>query len=332
VIKKCVFCNKNPIEKNKEHVIPQWLIELTGGFNRKINLMGMKGEKISFNFKNFTFPACKICNSKYSELEIKAENVVNKLLQRKSLSSDEFEILFDWLDKVRIGLWLGSLMFFKNPIGIVPKFGITERPKKDRIIFISLTSQKSKRLNFSGFNDPLFQFLPCFLGLYINGLSIISLSSDFLLAGELSFPNFKVISESRDKDPAVIFENYENNYKFSIPYLGKKFTLLGQINYPIKLDKSIFSKDLLKYLKDDLKSSRVFFIKKGKLFLYPTSPSTKWIPNEFGNGDNLFSEQNRKFLRLRDWIAMKKMKSSSDIEFREIYKNLILNEVINEIK
>ena len=36
--KFCVFCGKKPENKNKEHIIPQWLIKLTGDPNRKINL------------------------------------------------------------------------------------------------------------------------------------------------------------------------------------------------------------------------------------------------------------------------------------------------------
>lgn len=32
--KKCIFCGKQMSEKSKEHVIPQWLIEMTGDKKR----------------------------------------------------------------------------------------------------------------------------------------------------------------------------------------------------------------------------------------------------------------------------------------------------------
>ncbi|HDR2534145.1 TPA: hypothetical protein QCI12_004383 [Enterobacter roggenkampii] len=34
VVKKCIFCGDKPENKNKEHVIPKWLIEMTGDKKR----------------------------------------------------------------------------------------------------------------------------------------------------------------------------------------------------------------------------------------------------------------------------------------------------------
>jgi len=36
--KYCVFCGKPPSDKNKEHVLPHWLIKMTGDPNRVVNL------------------------------------------------------------------------------------------------------------------------------------------------------------------------------------------------------------------------------------------------------------------------------------------------------
>ncbi len=36
--KFCIFCGNPPKDKNAEHVIPQWLINITGKRSRQINL------------------------------------------------------------------------------------------------------------------------------------------------------------------------------------------------------------------------------------------------------------------------------------------------------
>lgn len=43
--KFCVFCGKKPKNKTKEHILPKWLIKLTGKPNRQIN--------VGLDFSNF---------------------------------------------------------------------------------------------------------------------------------------------------------------------------------------------------------------------------------------------------------------------------------------
>ena len=73
--KFCIFCGGEPVAKNKEHVLPQWLIELTGNPKRLagfgIDLFSSKQRKYSLN--QFQFPACKDCNNEFSSLEGKAK-------------------------------------------------------------------------------------------------------------------------------------------------------------------------------------------------------------------------------------------------------------------
>jgi hypothetical protein len=38
VNKVCVFCGEKPTNKTKEHIIPEWLIELTGDINRDFTI------------------------------------------------------------------------------------------------------------------------------------------------------------------------------------------------------------------------------------------------------------------------------------------------------
>lgn len=328
-IKVCVFCNKYPISKNKEHVIPDWLIKITGVRNRPASITGVStGPKI-ISFKSFTFPACKQCNSLFSGLEGEAKLVVLKLINRSPLSSSEIELLMDWLDKVRIGLWLGSIMYSKNPLGIIPHYGISSRPKKDRLLIISTTKEPSIRLTFSGFNDPLFHQIPCFFGIYINGVSLISISADCLLTGELPLPNFNKIAEAKEGKIVALFE-YPKKISVSLPYIGKRFILLAQVNYSQLVEKKYFNDKQLQFINDDLSSSKVLIIKKNKMYTYPKESSRAWILEEHSTRDYLFKEQNHKFIRLRNWIAIKSFKYSPNPLFTSTYQKLLKAKIISE--
>ena len=75
--KKMYFCGKPMTEKSNEHVIPQWLIEMTGDIKRTatfgMDYSKMFDDKIGpeniksreYPFLRFTFPACQKCNGIY---------------------------------------------------------------------------------------------------------------------------------------------------------------------------------------------------------------------------------------------------------------------------
>lgn len=75
VMKKvCIFCGKRPDEKTKEHVIPAWLIKMTGDPKRMANFSsGFVRSSIwpsrQFSYDQFVFPACNRCNEKFAHLE-----------------------------------------------------------------------------------------------------------------------------------------------------------------------------------------------------------------------------------------------------------------------
>ena len=91
--KFCVFCGKKPKNKTKEHILPKWLIKLTGKPNRQINVgldfsnflsnknFQFKIRKYSIN--SFTLPACEECNIKYSNLEAKVKLIMEKILSNQ---------------------------------------------------------------------------------------------------------------------------------------------------------------------------------------------------------------------------------------------------------
>jgi hypothetical protein len=87
-----VFCGLPPTEKTKEHVIPQWLLALTGDPNRTVTFgynFRAKGKAPAINefaFDQFQFPACARCNGTAgAELEDRAQGVLGQLLSRNRL-------------------------------------------------------------------------------------------------------------------------------------------------------------------------------------------------------------------------------------------------------
>ena len=57
--------------------------------------------------KKFAFPACGRCNVIYSTLESEVKPILLKILDGIEIRSEELSLFLDWLDKVRVGLWLG---------------------------------------------------------------------------------------------------------------------------------------------------------------------------------------------------------------------------------
>ena len=200
--KKCIFCGKPIEDKTDEHVIPQWLIEMTGDKNRR-GTFGMDYYPIfdtsiekrdiktrEYPFLSFIFPACKKCNLSYgSGIEGAAKNVLTKVLSKQKIDIDELSTLLDWFDKVRIGLWLGYLYYNKQLEALNPKFYIDDRiGLKDRALFVYKCKENIKGINMIGPAGMLFSMIPsCFL-LRVNNYFFLNISKDALLLKELGYP------------------------------------------------------------------------------------------------------------------------------------------------
>lgn len=189
--KFCVFCGVNPESKNKEHIIPKWLIRLTGDPNRTINLPFYGSlEVVQRSFSSFHFPACRSCNTDFSLLEEKAKPIVVNLLKGAEVSCEDLHVFFDWLDKIRIGLWLGALYLGGHEMfGIKPKFQIAKRlGAKDRMVVIYRTDNQQSGVGFLGANMPIFAHSPSCFTLIINSLVFFNVSADHLFARRIGFP------------------------------------------------------------------------------------------------------------------------------------------------
>ena len=170
-----------------EHVVPQWLIKMTGDKNRICHLDTISPRDIPFI--QFKFPACTACNSKYSDLECKVKAVVINILDGKSVSAADLNLLLDWFDKVRIGLWLGALCLKKQVDEFSPHMHIESRMGlKDRVLIIERQNHSEKRLSFVGAAQQTFLHNPCAFQLFINNYIFTSASEYNLVSRRLGFP------------------------------------------------------------------------------------------------------------------------------------------------
>ena len=187
----CVFCGNPPEKKNREHILPQWLLELTGDPKRVVNFGTdfRDGRTIRFDWLNFCVPACESCNTEYSNLEVRAKSYVLTLLDRGALASNEYIDFMGWMDKVRVGLWIAYHFIQGNPTNIRPRFHIKSRiSQKDRMIAIYPIEGDGVGLNALGTESLVFHSQPSCMGLRINNILIINMSSDFLFSARCGFP------------------------------------------------------------------------------------------------------------------------------------------------
>ncbi|MBC8217230.1 MAG: hypothetical protein H8E73_02085 [Planctomycetes bacterium] len=237
VIKQCVFCGENPVSKNKEHILPRWLIEYTGDPKRPMNLPVWDFEKRAYSMKQvafdqFVFPACEICNNRFAELEGKAKQAFLGLLEKRTINMQCAEILLDWFDKVRVGLWLAAQVWDKSPTQIQPKFHIQDRiAMHDRILWFSSCKQSQKCLRATGINDQIFKFIPSYVSLRVCNMAFVSASAIGLCAGPLGLPRIKIHRRTDDRhvDADIVMPNAGK--RFNWPAAPTKFHMLAQACY-----------------------------------------------------------------------------------------------------
>jgi hypothetical protein len=162
------------------------------GFHSKDTSVGTNwstGREIVFPAKNYTFPACDICNNKFSVLEAKVKGIIERLQEDVDVNGAELELLFDWFDKIRVGAWLGVAYLNKRVFASPPNHYINDRfGTKDRYLSITNTYLPEKTLNWSGVNTMTFMSSPTALALRVNNLIFVSASTDFLVSKSLGFP------------------------------------------------------------------------------------------------------------------------------------------------
>jgi hypothetical protein len=189
--KVCIFCGRPPQDKNKEHIIPKWLMKLTDTENKimSVGINWVKEEEIKFNFSSFTFPSCTKCNTDFARIEALVKPVVEKILIDEFINVDEIILLLDWFDKVRISLWLGIQYHNKGTFDLEPKYYINTRLRlKDRMLAVTNCYDSYQGLRWTGANTLCFIASPTCFTLKINNVLFTNCSMDFILSEQLGFP------------------------------------------------------------------------------------------------------------------------------------------------
>lgn len=192
-LRTCVFCGKPPFKNTPEHILPDWLIRLTGNPKRTVtfgtNWRTTPPSLIRHSFSKFKFPACKKCNGEFSHLENVAKSTLQRMLNDDPVSSADVDSFFDWLDKVRVGLWLALRVRDRNYMGIEPSFAILGRVgKADRLMSIYKSDNRENRLSYFGTESPVFRMMPSCFFLTINHLHFFNVSHQFMLHDQFGFP------------------------------------------------------------------------------------------------------------------------------------------------
>ena len=189
---KCIFCGGEPQNKNKEHVIPQWLSKYLGRYRDICYMPNITDKKIPFC--GLVFPACEKCNSDDSVLEVGAKKVVEKMMSGQSVTGAEINTLLDWFDKLRHGFWLGELMLSKKLDEIDPNFYINTRiGQKDRMLIIERFKDVGNGLGILADVLPGHKKSPNVMQFWFNDVVLTSVSVTGLVGNKLGFPSISQI-------------------------------------------------------------------------------------------------------------------------------------------
>lgn len=315
--KFCVFCGEKPDRKTKEHILPRWLIELTGkpnrsaffGFRKDIQ----KGfEKRAYSFSQFTFPACGDCNSRYSALESATKAIFQRILEDKDVTAKDVSLLLDWLDKVRVGLWLGMNQLDANFMNIEPNFHIDKRiGQYDRLLIVEKSDGTSAKLNFGGVETPAFSFSPSAFVLIVNNFFFTNVSSMFLFARRLGFPFPKKSFVMPDSDKVEI-EMVEGRERVMLPLLRRPILEKGTNVYQPMYPGGLIDGDLAEYysnytrehsIDDERGTGNIFIEDGGSLAEHGSASSLNLTPASTQNDEELFLRSAINILEWQNWLV-----------------------------
>jgi len=351
--KLCVFCGEKPKSKTLEHVIPQWLINETGNPNRKVPFgVDIRTKKLRrFSFDQLRFPACLNCNNMFSALEKEARQVILAIINQGPIDAHSIEIMLTWLDKVRIGLWLGYFYLDKNIYGIIPNFHIINRiGNKDRMVLIYKADDALKGVGFIGVNTPLFGHFPSSFALCINQLYFVNISADFLLSRRLGLP-FPAEKTLVDK---------KSTYMRIRTGLERVITPLLRVSYNrscTEIYQPIIPRELFDW--EELEIYKTPYVKKypsssrfGKILIktddrqleeYPVVKSNIWIPDKTFSRSQLMFVVLKTVLTIQNYLLSllpsldgldeaERAHQKNAYDFARKYNNLLLKKAEKELK
>jgi hypothetical protein len=199
-----------------------------------------KGKKvIEYSWSNFVAPACDACNNRYAEMESRMKPIIEGLQRRETLPVHAYVELLDWLDKVRVGVWLVRHMIEKHPINITPNFHIDTRiGQKDRMVAVSVFDSGNRGINLFGADSLIFNDMPSCFGLRINDILLLNVSADFFCSKGCGFPypETMLLQMGGDEDGKMVLQDFRTPTGFEHPLTRLKlFKPVVWLYQPVKL-------------------------------------------------------------------------------------------------
>lgn len=177
---------------------------------------------------------CEACNSERAGLEADAKRAFFALKSGHALVDSEIRSLLDWLDKVRVGLWLWLVENTKDSIGVQPKFWINHRiASKDRVVLAKRYPEEPRMKGLALWGlGTYFIGLPSAVGLLINNIALVSISSDFFLTRHIRDIRVRMTYGANLLDKFEILPGYADEQRYAL--LGNP-TVFGQCILPTEI-------------------------------------------------------------------------------------------------
>ena len=189
----CVFCGNEPQSKPKTRT-SEMAIKADRNFKSNCSFRqswsqtgAMKQLSFRLSPLHFQHATHATLSSRPSSHRLKV--VISDMLNLHEISSAQLIILLNWLDKIRVGLWLGTRSLNGNHWGVTPKFSIKSRIGMcDRVALIYRASKALDQLFYMGCKSPIFNLMPSCFVIAINDLYILNISSSALFSPRLGLP------------------------------------------------------------------------------------------------------------------------------------------------
>jgi hypothetical protein len=193
---------------------------MTGDPNRVVRhgVNWRTGKDFEFAFNSLKFPSCKECNTDHSPLEVSAKSVIEALIRKEAITPSNYVVLLDWLDKVRIGLWLGY-RYLQGAL-TPPNFTISTRlGMKDRMLAVYTVGDHQQGLNVWGVESPLFHMKPSVFTIRIKNTLLLNCSWDWMCSSRCGYPYPQDVWKSKETPGLLVSANYRARKRITHPIM-----------------------------------------------------------------------------------------------------------------